>query len=131
MAFDYAPGDDLDLHLDFTYLDATEPGGDRELRRPRYSGRLVADRRLLGDRLRLQAGVAYIGNHDDTSYAAFPPLRVELDAYTLLHCTARYRFNERFELTGRIENLTDAHYQDVFGYATPGRSGYLGIRVTL
>ena len=131
LALHYVADDALDLHFDFTYLDADDPDGDRELRRPRYSGRIVANQRLLGDRLRLQAGVAYIGHRDDVSYATFPPLRIELDAYTLVHCTARFRLNERFELTGRIENVTDEHYQDVYGYATPGRRGYLGIRVSL
>jgi len=54
-----------------------------------------------------------------------------LDGYTLLHCTARYRITDVFEITGRIENAADEHYQDVFGYATPGRSAYLGVNVRL
>jgi len=43
----------------------------------------------------------------------------------------RYRITDAFEVTGRIENAADEHYEDVFGYATPGRSAYLGINVRL
>jgi vitamin B12 transporter len=120
--------------IDFTYLHATEPGADGrqdELRRPRYSGRIVIDHTALGDRAHLQIGAAYIGSHDDLDFGALPARRIGLDAYTLLHCTARYQLNARFEMSARIENLSDAHYQDVYGYRTPGRSGYLGLRMAL
>jgi vitamin B12 transporter len=29
----------------------------------------------------------------------------------------------------RLENLTNAHYENVFNYGTAGRSGYAGLRV--
>ena len=83
------------------------------------------------DRLTLQVGAAYVGVHDDDDFATFPARRVELDGYTLLHCTARYRLSDRFEVTGRIENATDENYQDVWGYATPGRSAFVGLDVRL
>ena len=73
----------------------------------------------------------YSGNRDDASYATFPATRVDLGAYTLIHCAARLRLSERFQLTGRIENLSDQHYEDVFGYATPGRRAFVGLRMTL
>jgi vitamin B12 transporter len=72
-----------------------------------------------------------VGEHDDDDFGTFPARRVNLDGYTLLHCTARYQITDVFEITGRIENAADEHYQDVFGYATPGRSAYLGVNVRL
>jgi vitamin B12 transporter len=120
------------VQLDFTYLHATQPGDPQdELRRPRYSGRFTVDYTTLADRLALQFGVAYVGTHDDSDFGTFPARLVKLDPYTLLHCTARYTLNERFMITGRVENMTDEHYQDVFGYMTPGRSAYLGLMMTL
>ena len=41
---------------------------------------------------------------------------------------ARYGLSDRFELYVRIENALDAHYQQVLGYGTPGRSGHMGAR---
>jgi vitamin B12 transporter len=123
------------LRVDYTYLDATQPsaarGRDTELRRPQDSGRLIVDIEPVPDRLTLQFGAAYVGDHYDNDFATFPARRVNLDGYTLLHCTARYRFSERFELTGRVENAADEHYQDVWGYATAGRSAFVGLNVRL
>jgi vitamin B12 transporter len=42
---------------------------------------------------------------------------------------AGWALNERVKLTARIENLTDAHYQEAAGYGQPGRSAYVGIRL--
>ena len=122
------------LRVDYTYLNAAEPAGgghDDELRRPHHSGRVVIDYAPLPDRLSLQIGAAYVGNHDDDDFATFPARRVNLDGYTLLHCTARYRVSDRFELTGRFENAADEHYQDIWGYATPGRRVFVGLDVRL
>ena len=34
------------------------------------------------------------------------------------------------EISARVENLFDANYQEVFGYANPGIGAYLGLRVS-
>ena len=83
---------------------------------------LKRDRRLI---------FIYVGSHDDSDFATFPARRVNLDGYTLLHCTARYRLSDHFELTGRVENAGDEKYQDVFGYSTPGRGAFVGLNVRL
>lgn len=124
----------LRVQADYTYLDATQPTNgnqENELRRPQNSGRIIVDYDALPERLSLQAGAAFIGEHYDDDFATFPARRVNLDGYTLLHCTARYRINDMFEITGRVENAADENYQDVFGYATPGRSAYLGVNMRL
>ena len=122
------------LRMDYTYLDARQPadaGHEDELRRPRHSGRVVVDFSAVPDRLTFQVGAAYVGTHDDNDFATFPARLVELDGYTLLHCTARFRLNDRFELTGRVENASDENYEDVWGYATPGRTAFVGLDVRL
>ncbi len=124
----------LAIRADYTYLDATQPGTTHqqdELRRPRDSGRIVVDYSPLPDRLTFEVGAAFVGGHLDDDFATFPARRVNLDGYTLIHCTARVRIDDRFQITGRIENAADAHYQDVFGYATPGRRAYVGIEARL
>jgi len=40
---------------------------------------------------------------------------------------ADYEINQNFKLIGRIENLTDEQYSEVFGFPNPGRSFYGGI----
>lgn len=114
----------LALAAQYTYLDATEPTNDGhrdEIRRPRHSAATTLDWRPV-DRVSAQFGVAWIGARDDFDFSAFPARRIRLDAYTLLHCTARFAPTSRIELGLRAENLADAHYEDVFGYRTPGRT---------
>ena len=51
-----------------------------------------------------------------------------LDSYGLLTLRASLPLGERFELYGRVENVTDTDYQTVAGYGTYGRSAFLGVR---
>ena len=51
------------------------------------------------------------------------------ESFVVAHLAASWALNGAVTLTGRIENLTDEAYQQVFGYGEPGRSGYLGLRL--
>jgi vitamin B12 transporter len=124
----------LQLTAAYGYLDATEPsaGGQlRELRRPRHTGRLIADASLLSDRLQVQLGAGYVGRRFDNDFATFPAAHVTLDAYWLVHTTARYHLNDRWAVFGRVENALDESYQTVLGYHTPGRSAFVGLTARL
>ena len=76
--------------------------------------------------------VRYNGRQNDYAFnAAFSRLIVGLKPFTLVNLNAAYDLNPRVQVFGRIENLLGARYQEVFGYATPGRAGYGGVRVKL
>jgi vitamin B12 transporter len=63
--------------------------------------------------------------------AGFANLRTTLDDYWLLRATASYKLQPGMEVFGRVENLLDQHYQEVFGYnATPGVAAFAGIKLT-
>ena len=49
--------------------------------------------------------------------------------FVTANLNAAYQLTDQVTLTARIENLADEHYQQVFGYGEPGRSGYVGIRL--
>ncbi len=51
------------------------------------------------------------------------------EGFITANLNAAYRLNDAITLTARLENLADEHYQQVFGYGEPGRSGYVGIRL--
>ncbi len=51
-----------------------------------------------------------------------------LDGYALGDIRASFPVSKRFELFGRVENVTDTEYQTAAGYATAGRSVYVGAR---
>lgn len=53
---------------------------------------------------------------------------VRLKAFAVLDLRASFPIKDRIELYGRVENLTNAHYETAYLYGNPGRVGYIGVR---
>ncbi len=51
-----------------------------------------------------------------------------MKAYTLINLGADYRLNEIWQIYGRIENLLDQKYEEVFAFPAPGVAAYAGLR---
>jgi vitamin B12 transporter len=74
--------------------------------------------------------VRYNGKQRDYAFNAFwDRLLVDMKAYTLVNLGATFDINSSLQIFGRVENLLDEDYQEVFTYATPGRAAYGGVRV--
>ena len=56
---------------------------------------------------------------------------VTLDDYWLVRIAGSYELKPGLELFGRVENLLDQNYQEVFGYDTAGVAAYAGVRLKL
>lgn len=117
----------------YTYVDATdqqEAGGPRlqEVRRPRHAGSLAAAYVFHEDRARIFGEVVFNGKMQDNAYVPTLPPRVTLDAYTLVNVGGSYKLNDHLEAYGRVENLFDEEYEEVFGYNAPGRTAFVGMR---
>lgn len=122
--------DGLSLDVAYTYLDAEDPDGLIEIRRPRHSASLGLDQRFLDDRANLGVSVRYTGAQEDSEFVATTPdSRVELDPYTLVNLYGGYQITEQVEAFGRIENLLDQDYEEVFSFTSPGIGAYAGVRV--
>ncbi|MEA1013437.1 TonB-dependent receptor plug domain-containing protein [Sphingosinicella sp. LY1275] len=124
----------LRLHANYTYLDAGEQrlagtSQVREVRRPRHAANLMLDGSL--GAFDLGAGVSYVGKRVDSDFDLFPAQRVTLGDYVLASLKLGYRITSAIEAYARLENALDADYQDVVGYATPGRTVYAGLRLHL
>ncbi len=116
----------LRLEANYTLTNAINQSGDyigkRLQLRPQHSGNFSVDWETpLG--LRLGASALRVGDSFDDAAN-----QVSLDGYALLTLRAALPLNDRLELYGRIENLTDARYQTVAGYGTYGRAAYAGVR---
>lgn len=92
-------------------------------RRPRHTLTLSADWVSPLADFTLGGDVRLVGDSFDNASNLTP-----LDGYALADLRASLPFGERFELFGRVENLFDADYQTAAGYATAGRSAYVGAR---
>lgn len=119
----------LRIDAEYSWLRSRENGVE-EVRRPSHSGSLAVDWAPVGGKVGATIVARYTGRQRDFAFTdpSYVPRVVTLDDYLLVNASARYAVSDRFELFARVENLFDATYEDVFSYATPGRSAYAGIR---
>jgi vitamin B12 transporter len=99
-----------------------------EIRRPPNLGSVNLTWRAPGERGSVTATVRYNGDMTDTDFSAFPARTVALKAYTLVNLAGAWKLNEALEVFGRIENLANERYQEVYGFNTAGRAAYAGLR---
>ena len=123
---------DLTVRGAYTWLDATTPLDVREIRRAENSGRIDIDYRFDEGRGKIHGAAVYNGEMEDLAFRqpAFLVERVTLDDYWLLSLAASYEVQKGVEFFGRVENMLDEDYQEVFGFDTAGASVYGGVKVT-
>jgi len=130
------PGD-LTATASYTYTDSRsrDPSGGhtRELRRPRHMASANLNRPFAGSRGNLNANVSYTSAQRDRYFPPFPeaPELVTLSDYVLVNLAASFELTRRIVLQARAENVTDERYDNVFGYRSPGRAFYAGVRLKL
>jgi len=120
LAARFAVSEAWSLAGNYTYIEAEDGQGGELIRLPEHSayGELAYDGGRWGGALSVR--------HNGEEQDSLGPV----DAWTRLDASARYDLTDRMQLYVRGENLTDEQYQQVFGYGTPGLSGYFGVRLT-
>ena len=132
--FDTRLGKALTLAASYTYTDATEKNGAgqsvEEVRRPKHMGGITANYRFADERGNLNLNLQYNGSQQDIFFSpqTYTSEFIKLDAYTLLNLAASWKLTQSLELTGRVSNLLDEDYEEVLGFARPGRGVYAGLR---
>ncbi len=124
------PVDALRLQANYTYTDATNrsPGnanfGRQLVRRPQHSVNALIDYRW-GFGLETGVTLTHVGaNFDNANNSR------KVEGYVLADLRASFPLTDRVEIYGRVENLFDERYETVFRYGSPGRAGYVGVRLT-
>ncbi|MEJ2118821.1 MAG: TonB-dependent receptor, partial [Alphaproteobacteria bacterium] len=74
------------------------------------------------------AGLIYNGKMDDTIFNGLNP-RVTLDDYLLVNVAASYKLDDRITLFGRVENMLNTDYEEVYGYTSAPAAAYAGLKV--
>lgn len=125
-------GQGLSLGLSYTWLDAIEDDGSQEIRRPPHAGRVDVNYAFAGGRGNINLATVYNGEMKDIAFNAltFSQVEVDLDAYWLVTAAASYEVSPGIELFGRVENLFDTRYEEVFGFQAAGAAAYAGVRLT-
>lgn len=121
---------ELTFTANYTYTDVKDisPGsttyGNQLPRRPQDAGNASASY-LWPFRLSTTLALRYAGpSYDDAAN------QIRLGGYTLLDIRISMPLTAHAELYGRVENLTDRHYETAYQYGTPGRSAYIGGRIS-
>ena len=124
----FSDPDRFDVGLSYTWLDASNPDGTVEVRRPEHEALLQLGYRMPNDRTRINLDLRHVaGNHDsDFTSPAFGARTVRLSDYTLVNLRLSHDITDSTRLTAGIYNLTDARYEELDGYATQGRTVFFG-----
>ena len=139
----------LQLTANYTWLDtevedagfhegegATFVAGEPLLRRPKHTAGASASVQV-ASAARFVVGLRRTGERADRDFSTFPATPVTLSAYTVVDLAAEIEVvgaragRPGFELTVRAENLMGAAYEEVWGFAAPGRGVYVGGRVVV
>ncbi len=110
--------------------------GEPLLRRPKHAAGASASVQV-ARAVRFEAGIRHTGERGDRDFFAYPATPVTLPAYTLVDLSAEIEVvragagRPGFVLTVRAENLMGAEYEEVWGFAAPGRGVYVGGRLAL
>ncbi|WP_185983283.1 TonB-dependent receptor plug domain-containing protein [Aureimonas mangrovi] len=124
--------DGLTARAAYTRTNGEDADGDELVRRPRDIASLNLDYRFgEEERAGVNLGIIYNGSQKDLFFDEFFASQVvELDSYVLVNVAGSYRLTDNAEIYGRVENLFDEGYEEVFTYGTPGRAAYAGLNLT-
>ncbi|QIQ86808.1 TonB-dependent siderophore receptor [Erythrobacter sp.] len=128
VALSAAIGRAFTLNAAYSHIDSEEDG-TTEVRRPEDIASAALTWSAPGDAASATLVVRHNGAALDDAFIdpSFVPVRVVLDDYTLVNLNARVRIAEGIEAFGRIDNLLDERYEQVFSFVSPGRSAVIGI----
>jgi vitamin B12 transporter len=131
---DINPAKDLNLKADYTYTNAVDKSDNSPdknqplLRRPKHKAGLNINYNF-SNKINTNVDLIYVGKRDDKIFTNFSSERTSLSPYTIINLAVSYKILDYITLNGRVENLLDKYYEEVYGYATPGFSGYAGVKI--
>jgi vitamin B12 transporter len=132
------PFDELELVATYTYLDTeklgaadvSQPPGARLPRRPRNEAYVSASY-LWWKKLRTTLEAKWVNAREDIDFSSFqtPPPNFDVEDYSFVNFAAEYEISPHLSVFGRIDNLTNEHYAEVFGFPALGRAAYGGVKL--
>jgi vitamin B12 transporter len=111
----------------YTYIDATENGVEEVLRAPHIASAALSWRSM-DDVFGGFVNLRYNGRQKDNNFTFSGTNPAVLRSFTLVDAGGDWKFNEHLQIFGRIENLFDENYEEVYTFRTAGRAFYVGVR---
>ncbi|MCW5773467.1 MAG: TonB-dependent receptor, partial [Rhodospirillaceae bacterium] len=120
----------LELGGAYTFTDAQDPNGSQPVRRAKHIGSVFATYSFLDDRAKVNVNARFNGPQRDTVFFSdFSTGTVNLSGFVLLNVAASYKIYDGVEIYGRVNNLLNQKYEEVFSYGTAGIGAFAGVRV--
>jgi vitamin B12 transporter len=124
---------DLVFTATYTYLDAektssadiSQPQGARLPRRPRNEVYVSASY-LWCKKLRTTIEAKFVNAREELNFGG---PNFDIEDYSFVNIAAEYEVNPHLSIFGRIDNLANEHYSEVFGFPALGRAVYGGVKV--
>jgi vitamin B12 transporter len=124
---------DLIFTASYTYLDAvktssadiSQPQGARLPRRPRNEVYVSASY-LWWKKLRTTLEAKFVNAREELNFGG---PNFDIEDYSFVNVAAEYEVNSHMSIFGRIDNLTDEHYSEVFGFPNLGQAIYGGMKL--
>jgi len=124
---------DLIFTASYTYLDAektssadiSQPQGARLPRRPRNEVYISASY-LWWKKLRTVVEAKFVNAREELNFGG---PNFDIEDYSFVNIAVEYEVNPHVSIFGRIDNLTDEQYSEVFGFPALGRAAYGGVKV--
>jgi vitamin B12 transporter len=105
--------------LNYTRLNAVNQDTNTPLlRRPHNQIGWNVNRKFLDNRLNLNVNGTFVGRRTDQDFDDTNQPLVSLKSYTLLNLAATYNLRRNWQVFGRLNNILDQHYEEVFGYGS-------------
>jgi vitamin B12 transporter len=73
--------------------------------------------------------IFYVGTREDDNYSVYPVTLVTMPSYVVVNLTASYQISPTLQLYGRIDNLFNEQYEEIYGYGTARFSTYIGTKI--
>jgi vitamin B12 transporter len=110
----------------YTFLSTEDKTtGDELLRRPRNSGGINIQYRW--EKLQTNFNWNIVGDRFDLNDVTFA--QVTNPGFNTADLVVSYDIIEQLQVYGRITNIFDEQYQEVFGFPSPDRAFFAGVRV--
>jgi len=119
----------LSVNANYTYTDAEDDKtGEKLLRRPKHKADLDVQYQPTA-KASINLSVNYVSDYNDISRETGATIKG--DDYTVLDIAAEYAISKRWRIFGRVENVTDEHYEPADGFQASDRGMIAGAELTL
>lgn len=123
--YNQALTDDILLSLDYTYYDAKDENGYQLAKRPKFTFGIGIDYYGIKD-FHFNINTQYVGKRVEYTWGT-NNVSAQTGKYAVTNTAVNYTINKDTKAYLKLNNIFDKEYQVVNGYATEGRSVYVGV----